>query len=126
MDLDPLDSISFEVLGMSYYYAGQEADARRIFERVRVFSPNFRGLSGNAGFSYLPDGQPAAARRECESHPDDDTARACLAAAEHGLGMTSAPAPFLRTSSKSILGVPAMSSPRRTRFPDTLRLLSSD
>ena len=85
LDLDPLDMNSLEILGMSYYFAGQGAEARRTFEKVRVFSPNFEGLSGNAGFSYLADGQPAAARRECEPHPDD-TARACLAAAEHALG----------------------------------------
>jgi adenylate cyclase len=85
VDLDPLDMNSLEILGMSYYFAGQGAEARRTFEKVRVFSPNFEGLSGNAGFSYLADGQPAAASRECEPHPDD-TARACLAAAEHALG----------------------------------------
>ena len=85
VDLDPLDMNSLEILGMVYYFAGQGAEARRTFEKVYVFSPNFEGLSGNAGFSYLADGQPAAARRECESHPDD-TARACLAAAEHALG----------------------------------------
>jgi eukaryotic-like serine/threonine-protein kinase len=85
VDLDPLDMNSLEILGMSYYFAGHGAEARRTFEKVRVFSPNFVGLSGNAGFSYLADGQPAAARRQCESH-DDDTARACLAAAEHALG----------------------------------------
>jgi TolB-like protein/Flp pilus assembly protein TadD len=85
VDLDPLDMNSLEVLGMSYYFAGQGAEARQTFEKVRVFSPNFEGLSGNAGFSYLADGQPAAAMRECDPHPDD-TARACLAAAEHALG----------------------------------------
>ena len=85
VELDPLDMISREILGMSYYFAGQGAEARRTFEKVRAFSPNFEGLSGNAGFSYLADGQPEAARRECEPHPDD-TARACLAAAEHALG----------------------------------------
>jgi len=85
VDLDPLDTISLEILGMSYYYAGHGAAARRAFERVRVFSPNYEGLSGKAGFAFLADGQPEAARRECESHADD-TARACLAAAEHALG----------------------------------------
>jgi TolB-like protein/Flp pilus assembly protein TadD len=85
VDLDPLNTISLEILGFSYYYAGQGAGARRTFEKVRVLSPKFEGLSGNAGFSYLADGQPAAARRECEPYPDD-TARACLAAAEHALG----------------------------------------
>jgi TolB-like protein/Flp pilus assembly protein TadD len=85
VDLDPLDMISLEILGMSYYFAGQGGDARRTFEKVRVFSPTFEGLSGNVGFSYLADGQPAAARHECELYPDD-TARACLAAAEHALG----------------------------------------
>jgi serine/threonine protein kinase/TolB-like protein len=85
VDLDPLDMDSVEILAMSYYYAGQGAEARRTFERIRVFSPNYAGLSGNAGFSHLADGQPAAARRECEPHPDD-TALACLAAAEHALG----------------------------------------
>ena len=53
---------------MSYYFAGQGAEARRTFEKVRVFSPNFEGLSGNSGFSYLAERQPAAAKRECESH----------------------------------------------------------
>jgi eukaryotic-like serine/threonine-protein kinase len=85
VDLDPLDMNSVEILGMTYYFAGQGAEARQTFEKVRVFSPNFEGLSGNAGFSYLADGQPAAAKRECEPRPDD-TARACLAAAEHALG----------------------------------------
>jgi serine/threonine protein kinase/TolB-like protein len=85
VDLDPLDMDSVEILAMTYYFAGQGADARRTFERLRVFSPNYEGLSGNAGFSYLADGQATAARRECEPHPDD-TARACLAAAEHALG----------------------------------------
>jgi Flp pilus assembly protein TadD len=85
VDLDPLDMNSLEILGMTYYFAGQGADARRTFEKVRVFSPNFDGLSGNAGFSYLADGQAAAAKRNCEPHPDD-AARACLAAAEHALG----------------------------------------
>jgi hypothetical protein len=70
---------------MTYYFAGQGAEARQTFEKVRVFSPNFAGLSGDAGFSYLADGQPAAAKHECEPRPDD-TARACLAAAEHALG----------------------------------------
>ena len=85
VDLDPLDMDSVEILGMSYYYADQGAEARRTFEKIHVFSPNYEGLSGNAGFSYLADRQPAAAKRECELHPDD-TARACLAAAEHALG----------------------------------------
>jgi eukaryotic-like serine/threonine-protein kinase len=85
VDLDPLDMNSLEILGMTYYFAGQGAEARRTFDKVRVFSPNFDGLSGNAGFSYLAENQPAAARHECESHPDD-TARACLAAAEYALG----------------------------------------
>jgi serine/threonine protein kinase/TolB-like protein/Flp pilus assembly protein TadD len=85
VDLDPLDMISLEILGMTYYFAGQGAEARQTFEKVRVLSPNFAGLSGDAGFSYLADGQPAAAKRECEPRPDD-TARACLAAAEHALG----------------------------------------
>jgi eukaryotic-like serine/threonine-protein kinase len=85
VDLDPLDMDSVEIFAMTYYYAGQGADARRTFEKIRVFSPNYEGLSGNAGFSYVADRQPAAARRECEPHPDD-TARACLAAAEHALG----------------------------------------
>jgi serine/threonine protein kinase/TolB-like protein len=85
VELDPLDMNSLEILGMSNYFADQGAEARRTFEKVRVFSPNFDGLSGNAGFSYLADGQAAAAKRECESHPDD-AARACLAAAEHALG----------------------------------------
>ena len=85
VDLDPLDPVSLGILGMSYYYAGRGADARRTFEKVRVLSPDYDGLSGNEGFSYLADGRPEAARRECEPHPDD-TARACLAAAEHALG----------------------------------------
>ncbi len=85
VDLDPLDMNSLEILGMSYYFAGHGAEARRTFDKVRVFSPHYEGLSGNAGFSYLADRQPAAAKRECEAH-DDDTARACLAAAEHALG----------------------------------------
>ena len=85
VDLDPLDMDSVEILAMTYYYAGQGANARRTFEKIRVFSPHYEGLSGNAGFSYLADRQPAAARRECEMHLDD-TARACLAAAEHALG----------------------------------------
>jgi len=85
VDLDPLDMNSVQILGLTYYFAGQGAEARRTFEKVRVFSPNFEGLSGNVGFSYLADDQPEAARRECEGHPDD-TARACLAAAEHALG----------------------------------------
>jgi eukaryotic-like serine/threonine-protein kinase len=85
VDLDPLDMDSVEILGMSYYYAGQGADARRTFGKMRAFSPHYEGLSGNAGFSYLADRQPAAARSECEPHPDD-TARACLAAAENALG----------------------------------------
>jgi eukaryotic-like serine/threonine-protein kinase len=85
VDLDPLDTISLEILGMSYYYAGHGADARRTFEKVRVLSPNFDGLSGKAGFSYLADSQPGAAGRACGPYPDD-TARACLAAAEHALG----------------------------------------
>lgn len=85
VDLDPLDPISLEILGTSYSFAGRGAEARRTYEKVRVLSPNYDGLSGNEGFSYLADGQPAAARRECEPHPDD-TARACLAAAEHALG----------------------------------------
>ncbi len=85
VDLDPLDMSSLEILGMAYYFADQGIEARRTFEKVRVFSPNFDGLSGNAGFSYLADGQAAAAKRECEPHLDD-TARACLAAAEHVLG----------------------------------------
>jgi serine/threonine protein kinase/TolB-like protein/Tfp pilus assembly protein PilF len=85
VDLDPLDMNSLEILGMSNYFADQGAEARRTFEKVRVFSPNYDGLSGNAGFSYLADSQAAAAKRECEPHPDD-AARACLAAAEHALG----------------------------------------
>jgi eukaryotic-like serine/threonine-protein kinase len=85
VDLDPLDMISLEILGMTYYFAGSGAEARRTFEKVREFSPNYEGLAGNAGFSYLADGQPEAARHECEPHADD-TARACLAAADHALG----------------------------------------
>jgi serine/threonine protein kinase len=85
VDLDPLDMDSVEILGMSYYYAGHGADARRTFEKIRVFSPHYEGLSGNAGFSYLADREPAAASRECRPY-SDDTARACLAAAEHALG----------------------------------------
>ena len=85
VDLDPLDMISLEILGMSYYFAGLGAEARRTFEKVREFSPNYEGLAGNAGFSYLADGQPETARHERKPHADD-TARACLAAAEHVLG----------------------------------------
>jgi len=85
VDLDPLDMDSVEILAMSYYYAGQGTDARRTFEKMRVFSPDFAGLSGNTGFSYLADHQPTAAKLECEPYIDD-TARACLAAAEHALG----------------------------------------
>ncbi len=85
VDLDPLDMDSVEILAVTYYDAGQGAAARRTFERMRVFSPNYEGLSGNVGFSYLADRQATAARRECEPHLDD-TARACLAAAEHALG----------------------------------------
>ena len=36
-------------------------------------------------FSYVAEGQPAAAKRECEPY-FDDAARACLAAGEHALG----------------------------------------
>jgi eukaryotic-like serine/threonine-protein kinase len=85
VELDPLDMNSVEILGMAYYYAGQGAEARRTFEKIKGFSPDYEGLSGNAGFSYLADRQPDAARLECEPHLDD-TARACLAAAEHALG----------------------------------------
>jgi serine/threonine protein kinase/Tfp pilus assembly protein PilF len=85
VDLDPLDMDSVEILAMSYYYAGQGADARRTFEKMRVFSPDFTGLSGNTGFSYLADHQAMAAKLECEPYLDD-IARACLAAAEHALG----------------------------------------
>jgi TolB-like protein len=85
VDLDPTEMNSLEILGMFYYFAGQGAEARRILAKVRTFSPNYAGLAGNAGFSYLADGQSEAARRECEPH-SDDTARACLAAAEHALG----------------------------------------
>jgi Flp pilus assembly protein TadD len=85
VDMDPLDMDSVEILGVSYYYAGQGADARRTFDKIRVFSPQYEGLSGNAGFSYLADRQPEAAKRECEPY-HDDTARACLAAAELALG----------------------------------------
>ena len=35
VDLDPLDMNSLEILGMCYYFAGQGAEARRTFERVR-------------------------------------------------------------------------------------------
>jgi serine/threonine protein kinase len=107
VDLDPLDMNSLEILGMSYYFAGQGPDARRTFEKVRVFSPNFDGLSGNAGFSYLADGQPAGAKRECESHPDD-TSRACLAAAEHALGH--------EERSSAILADLIASHPRRASY----------
>ena len=87
VDLDPLDMDSVEILGMAYYYAGHGAEARRTFEKIRVFSSNYEGLSGNAGFSYLAEHQPEAARVECAPH-FDDTARACLAAAEHALAHT--------------------------------------
>jgi eukaryotic-like serine/threonine-protein kinase len=107
VDLDPLDMNSLEILGMSYYFADQGADARRTFEKVRVFSPNFEGLSGNSGFSYLAEDQPAAAQRECESHPDD-TARACLAAAEHALGH--------EERSSAILADLIASHPRRASY----------
>jgi serine/threonine protein kinase len=107
VDLDPLDMNSVEILGMSYYFAGQGAEARRTLKRVRVFSPNFDGLSGNAGFSYLAEGQPAGAKRECESHPDD-AARACLAAAEHALGH--------EERSRTILADLIASHPRRASY----------
>jgi len=107
VDLDPLDMNSLEILGMSYYFADQGDAARRTFEKVRVFSPNFDGLSGNSGFSYLAEGQPAAAQRECESHPDD-TARACLAAAEHALGH--------EERSRAILADLIASHPRRASY----------
>lgn len=85
VDLDPLDPISLEILGMSFYYADQGAAARRTFERVRALSPGFEGLAGKIGFTYLADGQAPAARSECDAQPDD-TARACLSVAEHALG----------------------------------------
>ncbi|MGO9946148.1 MAG: protein kinase domain-containing protein [Steroidobacteraceae bacterium] len=107
VDLDPLDMDSVEILAMTYYFAGQGADARRTFERMRVFSPNYEGLSGNTGFSYLADRQPAAARRECEPHPDD-TARACLAAAEHALGHDA--------SARAILAELIEKHPRRASY----------
>jgi len=107
VDLDPLDMNSLEILGMSYYFAGQGADARRTFEKVRVFSPNYDGLSGNAGFSYLAEDQPAAAKRECELHPDD-IASACLAAAEHALGH--------EEHSRAILADLIASHPRRASY----------
>ena len=49
VDLDPLDMSSLEILGMSYYYAGQGTEARQTFEKVRVFSPKLRGLVGQSG-----------------------------------------------------------------------------
>ena len=107
VDLDPLDMNSLEILGMSYYFAGRGADARRTFEKVRVFSPNYDGLSGNSGFSYLAEGEPAAAKRECESQPDD-TSRACLAAAEHVLGH--------EERSRAILSDLIASHPRRASY----------
>jgi tetratricopeptide (TPR) repeat protein len=85
VDLDPMEMNSVAILGLCYYFAGQGAAARRTLEEVRLFSPDYAGLAGNIGFSYLAEGQAEAARRECEAHPDD-TARACLAAAEHALG----------------------------------------
>jgi hypothetical protein len=36
---------------------------------MRVFSSNFEGLSGNAGFSYLSDDQPVAASRSASRTP---------------------------------------------------------
>jgi len=107
VDLDPLDMNSLEILGMSYYFAGQGADARRTFEKVRISSPNFDGLSGNAGFSFLAEGQPAAAKRECESQPDD-TSRACLGAAEHALGH--------EERSRAVLADLIASHPRRASY----------
>jgi serine/threonine protein kinase/TolB-like protein len=107
VDLDPLDMNSLEILGMSYYFAGQGADARRTFEKVRVFSPNYDGLSGNSGFSYLAEDQPAAAKRECELRPDD-IASACLAAAEHALGH--------EERSRAILADLIASHPRRASY----------
>lgn len=107
VDLDPLDMDSVEILAMSYYYAGQGADARRTFEKMRVFTPDFAGLSGNMGFSYLADHQPEAAKRECEPHIDD-TARACLAAAEHALGNDE--------RSRSILEELILKHPRRASY----------
>ena len=107
VDLDPLDMDSVEILAMSYYYAGQGADARRTFEKMRMFSPDFASLSGNTGFSYLADHQPAAAKLECESQIDD-TARACLAAAEHALGNNE--------RSRSILGELILQHPRRASY----------
>jgi serine/threonine protein kinase/TolB-like protein/Tfp pilus assembly protein PilF len=107
VDLDPLEMNSLEILGMSYYFAGQGADARRTFEKVRVFSPNYDGLSGNSGFSYLAEDQPAAAKRECELRPDD-IASACLAAAEHALGH--------EERSRAILADLIASHPRRASY----------
>ncbi len=107
VDLDPLDMNSLEILGMSYYFAGQGAEARRTFDKVRVFSPNYDGLSGNAGFSYLADAQAADARRACQLHPDD-AARACLAAAEHALGH--------EENSRAILADLIMKHPRRACY----------
>jgi len=107
VDLDPLDMNSLEILGMSYYFAGQGADARRTFAKVRISSPNYDGLSGNSGFSYLAEGQPAAAKGECEARPDD-TSRACLAAAEHALGH--------EERSRSILADLIASHPRRASY----------
>jgi len=72
-----------------------------------VFSPDFAGLSGNTGFSYLADHLAAAAKRECEPHLDD-TARACLAAAEHALGND--------VRSRSILEELIVQHPRRASY----------
>ena len=107
VDLDPLDMDSVEIMAMSYYYAGQAADARRTFEKIRVYSPDFVGLAGNIGFSYLADHQPAAAKLECEPYLDD-TARACLAAAEHALGNDE--------RSRSILEELILKHPRRATY----------
>jgi TolB-like protein len=66
VELSPLDANSAEGLAEALAAGHRPAEAREMWSRTLVLSPNFEeGLHATVGWSYLEEGRLADARREC-------------------------------------------------------------
>lgn len=66
VELSPLDANSADGLAEALAAAHRPAEARQMWSRTLVLSPNFEeGLHAKLGWSYLQEGRLADARREC-------------------------------------------------------------
>jgi TolB-like protein len=66
VELSPLDANSTDALAEALAAAHRPAEAREMWSRTLVLSPNFEeGLHATVGWSYLEEGRLVDARREC-------------------------------------------------------------